>query len=84
MHTAGRGRSPIRNDMADASGSVSKLQERRFRWFGVVEVGLGFSPDKENAGYTLCTSVQRGFALIGGQERTASPLIGYPKPTIFL
>lgn len=57
--------------------TVSKLQELRFRW---LEIGLGLSPDKQ---HTLYTSVQRSFALIGGQKNSLA-LIGYPRPRVLV
>lgn len=38
------------------------------------------SPDKE---HTLYTSVQRSFALIGGQKNSLA-LIGYPRPRVLV
>ena len=89
IYTAGRGRSPIQSDMAAPLDSVSKLRERRFRWLEEPEVGLGLSLSlslslsTKSTDTPWCTSVQRSFALIGGQENSLA-LIGYPRPCVLV
>lgn len=72
------GQSPIQIDMAvalDNSVEIAGASLPLARdWAG------SLSPDKE---HTLYTSVQRSFALIGGQKNSLA-LIGYPRPRVLV
>lgn len=71
-------RSPIQNDMAVALGNSVEIAGASLPlardWAG------SLSPDKQ---HTLYTSVQRSFALIGGQKNSLA-LIGYPRPRVLV